>query len=552
MASQLSTVSETSCSTEEQKNDVPEIKDCSICYKSLDNTNMIITPCSHSFCNECFFKWLGRKESCAMCRRTLLTNEQVEEREHLLDEINEDVAREFSILNQTRHKLKKKKKHMEKVETKTNDLMDRQIRLRQMLDHTRTLCIDSMNEHEKVETELSDKKTTLKLMSSYRKEWKELYGKDDEKLKPPSVSAGEMKTVSTTDFHQGRTRRGRNTRQRFSNDPEEPLNSFISIETALANIDTETERMYFNNDSANTAENQVVDLTHTSSEEEDSIQEPLLQPQPPEENQVVDLTHTSSEEEDSIQEPLLPPPSPPPSPPPVEEPEPLSSLSPAPPHFSFDWSIDWSMFEQNTENAYITSTSITPPPMEDYESDSDVSISSSLNDSVEHMSLTPQYSSAISEEKQSEATNQFTLAMTTPLPNDSSSDNSSNNSSNNSSDNSADNNIEGDSMFRTPPRRGNSVQRAPGAPLRVNIPPQISNFFDSLNLNLTPEMPSNEVQQSPENMFIFGAPENMTNSESNTSSPPPPHIRRRVVVRRNRNRINSRHRISFHSINENI
>ena len=511
MASQLSTVSETSCSTEEQKNDVPEIKDCSICYKSLDNTNMIITPCSHSFCNECFFKWLGRKESCAMCRRTLLTNEQVEEREHLLDEINEDVAREFSILNQTRHKLKKKKKHMEKVETKTNDLMDRQIRLRQMLDHTRTLCIDSMNEHEKVETELSDKKTTLKLMSSYRKEWKELYGKDDEKLKPPSVSAGEMKTVSTTDFHQGRTRRGRNTRQRFSNDPEEPLNSFISIETALANIDTETERMYFNNDSANTAENQVVDLTHTSSEEEDSIQEPLL-----------------------------PPPSPPPSPPPVEEPEPLSSLSPAPPHFSFDWS----MFEQNTENAYITSTSITPPPMEDYESDSDVSISSSLNDSVEHMSLTPQYSSAISEEKQSEATNQFTLAMTTPLPNDSSSNNSSNNSS--------DNNIEGDSMFRTPPRRGNSVQRAPGAPLRVNIPPQISNFFDSLNLNLTPEMPSNEVQQSPENMFIFGAPENMTNSESNTSSPPPPHIRRRVVVRRNRNRINSRHRISFHSINENI
>ena len=82
---------------------------------------------------------------------------------------------------------------MQKIEKKANDLMDRQIRLRQMLDHTRALCINSMKEHEEIENEIATKKTSLKLMSSYRKDWEELYGKNDDTPESSNESAGEKK-----------------------------------------------------------------------------------------------------------------------------------------------------------------------------------------------------------------------------------------------------------------------------------------------------------------------------------------------------------------------
>lgn len=507
-----------------------ESKDCSICYKSLDNTNMIITPCTHAFCNECFFKWLGRKESCAMCRKTLLTNEQVEEREQLLDEINEDVARELSYLNQTRATLKKKKKKMQKIEKKANDLMDRQIRLRQMLDHTRALCIDSMKEHEEIEKEISTKKTSLKLMSSYRKDWEELYGKNDDipESSNKSTSAGEKKEKveeETPPIHH----RGRNTRLRFTNRNNDdnddndnnngenyPMNerarSYVSVETAVENVQTEIERLHFN---SNVQENEIIDLTHSSDDEVHTQQTP---------------TQTTRQAED-------------------EQPQ---------VYFSFDWRIFTPSLQ---EEESISTRSITPPPMENYASDSDEDID--LNSSSSQLSsppsppsapsppLTPQYSSEMPEEKQSDPIDQLSLATSTPLPNDSSTNNSDTDESKQSDD------VEyEEGMYHTPPRRNTGLPRMPGAPLRLNIPRDISNFFDTLNLNPSPHVNLDEQQPLPENIFVFGAAENNQyqnqnpNSNSNSNnSPPPPQMRRRVLVRRNRNRINSRHRVSFHNEN---
>lgn len=502
-----------------------ESKDCSICYKSLDNTNMIITPCTHAFCNECFFKWLGRKESCAMCRKTLLTNEQVEEREQLLDEINEDVARELSYLNQTRATLKKKKKKMQKIEKKANDLMDRQIRLRQMLDHTRALCIDSMKEHEEIEKEISTKKTSLKLMSSYRKDWEELYGKNDDipESSNKSTSAGEKKE-KVEEENQSMLFGGRNTRLRFTdrnNDGDDdtsenyPMNerarSYVSVETAVENVQTEIERLHFN---SNVQENEIIDLTHSSDDDSENQQTSR--------QTSGQITRQAEDEQPQV-------------------------------HFSFDWRIFTPSLQ---EEESISTRSITPPPMENYASDSDEDID--LNSSSSQLSsspsppsppLTPQYSSEMPEEKQSEPIDQLSLATSTPLPNDSSTNNSDTDESKQSDD------VEyEEGMYHTPPRRNTGSPRMPGAPLRVNIPRDISNFFNTLSLNPSPHINLNQQQPLPENIFVFGAAENnqyqnqSQNSNSN-NSPPPPQMRRRVSVRRNRNRINSRHRVSFHNEN---
>ena len=68
----------TSQARETQTN--PTEKECAVCYTDLDYKNTVITPCNHAYCNVCFFKWLSRKETCALCRAPLLSNALVEER----------------------------------------------------------------------------------------------------------------------------------------------------------------------------------------------------------------------------------------------------------------------------------------------------------------------------------------------------------------------------------------------------------------------------------------------------------------------------------------
>ena len=47
----------------------PGEKQCAICYSELDLKNTVITPCNHAYCSGCFFTWLSRKETCALCRK---------------------------------------------------------------------------------------------------------------------------------------------------------------------------------------------------------------------------------------------------------------------------------------------------------------------------------------------------------------------------------------------------------------------------------------------------------------------------------------------------
>ena len=47
---------------------------CVICYKKLDISCSVVTPCNHLFCNTCIYEWTNvhKKNSCPYCRKKLI------------------------------------------------------------------------------------------------------------------------------------------------------------------------------------------------------------------------------------------------------------------------------------------------------------------------------------------------------------------------------------------------------------------------------------------------------------------------------------------------
>lgn len=56
--------------TEEEDNKIM-MPECGICRDEIKPMDLIKTPCNHVFCRKCFFKWLSKKETCALCRTKL-------------------------------------------------------------------------------------------------------------------------------------------------------------------------------------------------------------------------------------------------------------------------------------------------------------------------------------------------------------------------------------------------------------------------------------------------------------------------------------------------
>lgn len=46
---------------------------CSVCYIALNKSNIVNTPCKHTYCWECFFKWVTTAPTCPMCRKNFVS-----------------------------------------------------------------------------------------------------------------------------------------------------------------------------------------------------------------------------------------------------------------------------------------------------------------------------------------------------------------------------------------------------------------------------------------------------------------------------------------------
>ncbi len=104
---------ETQTSVEKQVKEKAEKKTeeqtCGICYTDLNDKNTVITPCNHAYCTSCFFKWLGRKETCALCRKVLLSDTMVEERLTDLQDVQSELMENYRCLRVFKKNVKKKK-----------------------------------------------------------------------------------------------------------------------------------------------------------------------------------------------------------------------------------------------------------------------------------------------------------------------------------------------------------------------------------------------------------------------------------------------------------
>ena len=115
-----------------------ETKSCGICYVDLTLDNSVKTNCNHYFCNTCFFRWIEVNATCPQCRAPIDSNTNLTDDQ--LDREMSDVYMHYHHLLQRQCALleaeRKKIMDLHKLEDKTNNLMKRQIRVREMIEET--------------------------------------------------------------------------------------------------------------------------------------------------------------------------------------------------------------------------------------------------------------------------------------------------------------------------------------------------------------------------------------------------------------------------------
>lgn len=116
-----------------------ETRECSICYNKFGIDNIVNTDCGHTFCSECFFRWMKGNVTCALCR-----NNFTSWRRHSNDTMNRDIMavtemfnstlREHVHLNKLNNNLQK---DMSQHRTEKAQLIDSLIRTRKLIDYNR-------------------------------------------------------------------------------------------------------------------------------------------------------------------------------------------------------------------------------------------------------------------------------------------------------------------------------------------------------------------------------------------------------------------------------
>jgi len=162
------------CITKETQTSVGE-QECGICYTDLNDKNTVITPCNHAYCSTCFFKWLGRKETCALCRKVLLSDTMVEERLTDLQDVQTELMENYRCLRVLKKNIKKKKCKKNNLTDDINSLINRQIRMRCLLEQTRSVCRETLAHSRSLKQAVELQRESLDLMKNYRSEWEELH-----------------------------------------------------------------------------------------------------------------------------------------------------------------------------------------------------------------------------------------------------------------------------------------------------------------------------------------------------------------------------------------
>jgi hypothetical protein len=150
-------------------------KNCSICYTDLNNDNCVITPCKHAYCTSCFWKWLDKKETCAMCRRQLLNDDVVRERTENLQEMQRELMENYVLYRGLDQQIYKKEKVVNLLDARAVSLQGRIIRSNDMLNKIRRASAEEIEYTAKANKAFSKAKKANKRVKEYKEESEVIY-----------------------------------------------------------------------------------------------------------------------------------------------------------------------------------------------------------------------------------------------------------------------------------------------------------------------------------------------------------------------------------------
>lgn len=100
---------------------------CCICSEGLTLDTVINTQCGHQFCKDCFWKWMKNKNTCPLCRKDILFNDdELREQRHmqeLLDHrssIVKQVEESYDIKDKLDNRIRRLQKKSDNLEIRIN------------------------------------------------------------------------------------------------------------------------------------------------------------------------------------------------------------------------------------------------------------------------------------------------------------------------------------------------------------------------------------------------------------------------------------------------
>ena len=78
----------------ETSSSLNEERECGICYNKIGIDKVVNTRCGHTFCNDCFFRWMKGNVTCALCRKNFTSW-----RRHSNDQMNSDISAVTEMFN---------------------------------------------------------------------------------------------------------------------------------------------------------------------------------------------------------------------------------------------------------------------------------------------------------------------------------------------------------------------------------------------------------------------------------------------------------------------
>ena len=126
-------------SENETSSSLNEERECGICYNKIGIDKVVNTRCGHTFCNDCFFRWMKGNVTCALCRKNFTSW-----RRHSNDQMNGDISAVTEMFNSSLRenvrlngKNKRLIKENVKFQAEKNELVKSLVSTRNLIEYNR-------------------------------------------------------------------------------------------------------------------------------------------------------------------------------------------------------------------------------------------------------------------------------------------------------------------------------------------------------------------------------------------------------------------------------